>query len=194
MKVAVVDYPAGNIRSVFYALERLGAEGQLTAKPEEILSADRVIFPGVGEASTTMASLNETGLSEVIKQVKAPFLGICLGLQLMCESSEEAETKGLGILPAKVKRFNGELKVPQMGWNKLEDLKGPLFEGLAEDKFVYFVHSYFAEVVEQTVASAQYGERFSAALSKDNFYAMQFHPEKSADVGAQILKLSLIHI
>ncbi len=194
MKVVIIKYNAGNIRSVSYALKRLGVEAEITADKEAILSADKVIFPGVGEASTTMAYLKNEGLDKLIPSLKQPTLGICLGLQLMCKHSEESDTDCLGIFDTNVKRFvppagkEFELKVPHMGWNTIHDLKSPLFSSMPEDKFVYFVHSYFAELCDETIATSDYIVPFSASLHKDNFYATQFHPEKSSLVGAKIIE------
>lgn len=189
MNICIVKYNAGNIRSVTFALERMGISPVLTDDPELLRQADKVIFPGVGEASTTMRALRATGLDGVIPTLKQPVLGICLGMQLMCAHSDEGNTKGLGIFEETVSRFaTSNLKVPHMGWNKLEDLKGPLFQGLDQDTFVYFVHSYYVPACEGTIANAHYGASFSAALQHNNFFATQFHPEKSGPVGARILE------
>lgn len=191
MKVAIVKYNAGNVCSVDYALRRLGVEACLTADAEELQKADKVIFPGVGEAGTTMAYLRASGLDGVIRSLRQPVLGICLGMQLMCSHSEEGNAQGLGIFDVDVRRFQPrqhEDKIPHMGWNTLSDLKGSLFEGLGEEEYVYFVHSYFVPVCEGTAAVTHYIHPFSAALQKDNFYATQFHPEKSGRVGEQILR------
>ena len=191
MKVAVVKYNAGNIRSVDYALKRLGVEAVITADKEELQSADKVIFPGVGEAETTMNHLKATGLDELIKNLRQPVLGICLGMQLMCRHSEEGEVDCLNIFDVDVKRFvpqKHEDKVPHMGWNTLENLSGPLFQDLNEKDFVYFVHSYYVPVTPYTTATTNYIVPFSASLQKDNFFATQFHPEKSGKVGEQILQ------
>lgn len=189
MKVAIVKYNAGNVQSVIYALNRLGVNPVVTDDPELLNSADKVIFPGVGEAKTAMTYLRERGLDKVIVNLKQPVLGICLGLQLMCKHSEENDVECLGIFDVEVKRFpqNG-LKVPQMGWNKITDFKGPLLQELPDNSYVYFVHSYYAALSEYTAAQTDYAVPFSASLQKDNFYAMQFHPEKSSDIGSQILK------
>lgn len=187
MSVVIINYNAGNVQSVTYALQRLGVEPVLSADPDEIRVADKVIFPGVGEASTAMNFLRNKGLDEVIKSLKQPVFGVCLGLQLMCSHSEENDTDCLGIFDVKVRKFEPKLKVPQMGWNNLEKLNSPLFEGLTEEAYVYYVHSYYAELSEYTVAETEYINRFSAALQKDNFYALQAHPEKSGKVGEQIL-------
>lgn len=188
MSVVIINYNAGNVQSVTYALLRLGVEPLLSDDPEEILSADKVIFPGVGEASTAMRFLKERGLDEVIKSLKQPVFGVCLGLQLMCKHSEENNTDCLGIFDVEVKKFEPKLKVPQMGWNSLEKMNSPLFDGLQSEPYVYYVHSYYAELSEWTVAETEYVNRFSAALQKDNFYALQAHPEKSGKVGEKILE------
>lgn len=188
MKVAVIKYNAGNIRSVSFALERLDIDYTITDSEEEIRSADKVIFPGVGEASSTMRYLKERKLDEVIKTLRQPTLGICLGMQLMCRHSEENDTSCLGIFDETVLRFKGEsLKVPHMGWNSLEKLTGWLDPSL-ERNFVYFVHSFYVPLTSQTVAETNYGIYFSAALKKNNFYAVQFHPEKSAEAGVKVLQ------
>ena len=191
MEVAIIDYNAGNVRSVLFAMERLGIQANLTSDPEEILKADKVIFPGVGEASTTMQYLKERKLDVLIKSLKQPTLGICLGLQLMCTHSEENDTKCLGIFPQKVLKFQPtekQMKVPHMGWNTISDLTGKLFDKGLENEFVYFVHSYYAEQNEFTIARTHYGQTYSAAIQKDNFYATQFHPEKSGKAGETILR------
>lgn len=188
MKVAVIKYNAGNIRSVSFALERLGIDYTITDSEEEIRSADKVIFPGVGEASSTMRYLKERKLDEVIKALRQPTLGICLGMQLMCRDSEENNTPCLGIFDESVLRFKDEsLKVPHMGWNALEKVTGWLDPTL-ERNFVYFVHSFYVPLTSQTVAETNYGIYFSAALKKNNFYAVQFHPEKSAAAGVKVLQ------
>lgn len=188
--IAVIDYNAGNVRSVLYALERLGIAATLTADPKHIATADKVIFPGVGEAAGTMQHLRERGLDEVIKGLTQPVLGICLGMQLLCAHSEEGDTTCLGLIPQQVLRFRphaGE-KVPHMGWNTIGQLKSGLFSPDPEDQYVYFVHSYYVEPGPYTIAVTDYVQPFSAAVQKDNFYATQFHPEKSAQAGARILK------
>lgn len=187
MSVVIINYNAGNVQSVTYALQRLGVEPVLSDDPEVIRSADKVIFPGVGEASTAMRFLRERGLDEVIKLLKQPVFGVCLGLQLMCKHSEENNTDCLGIFDVEVKKFEPKLKVPQMGWNSLEKMNSPLFDGLQVESYVYYVHSYYAELSEWTVAETEYVNRFSAALQKDNFYALQAHPEKSGKVGEKVL-------
>jgi glutamine amidotransferase len=194
MNIAIIKYNAGNIMSVDYALQRLGVKAEVTADKEKIKSADKVIFPGVGEASTTMAYLKKEGLDVLIRSLKQPVLGICLGMQLMCSHSEENNVDCLGIFDEKVKRFQpnpGEeniTKVPHMGWNSLRNFKSKLFAGIEPGQFVYFVHSYYAASGEDTAAVCDYILPFSAALQKDNFYATQFHPEKSGPVGAKILE------
>lgn len=186
--IAMVRYNAGNIQSMSCALQRLGIEPLITDDPKLLREADKVIFPGVGEASTAMTYLRARGLDEVLKGLTQPFLGVCLGLQLMCSHSEENDTEGLGIFPEKVKRFPATLKVPHMGWNTLTETRGPLFEGIGRQEYLYFVHSYYAAVGEDTIASCDYSLPFSAALGRDNFYGLQFHPEKSGTVGEKILK------
>jgi glutamine amidotransferase len=188
MKVAIVKYNAGNIHSVRLALNRLGVEPLVTDDPQALLSADRVIFPGVGEASTAMSYLRTRGLDEVLLRLQQPVLGICLGLQLLCSHSEENDTLGLGVFPVTVRKFPPEDKVPHMGWNSIDHLHGPLFEGVAEESYVYFVHSFFAELSEFTIARANYIVPFSAALQRDNYFAVQFHPEKSGKTGEKILR------
>jgi len=185
--IAIVKYNAGNIRSVQNALTRLGFESEVTDDAEKLQSAEKVIFPGVGEASTAMNYLRERGLDKVILELKQPVLGICLGLQLMCNSSEEGTTKCLGIFENEVRKFQGNELIPQMGWNEITDLKSELFANIQSNSDVYFVHSYFAEVNENTIAACDYIQPFSAAIQKNNFYATQFHPEKSAGIGEQIL-------
>ena len=190
MKVAIIKYNAGNIFSVDYALRRLGVEPVITADAEELTGADKVIFPGVGEAATTMDYLRRTGLDQLIKDLKQPVLGICLGMQLMCSHSEEGDVDCLGIFQTDVKRFHPqqhEDKVPHMGWNTLTETRGDLFKGFDKEEFVYFVHSFYVPVNECTAAQTQYIHPFSAAIQKDNFYATQFHPEKSGKTGERIL-------
>ncbi|MBN1184330.1 MAG: imidazole glycerol phosphate synthase subunit HisH [Bacteroidales bacterium] len=188
MNIVIVKYNAGNIKSVDFALQRLGIHGEITNDHEKIRKADKVIFPGVGEASTTMKYLREHKLDVLLKELKQPVLGICLGLQLMCTYSEEGNTDCIGIFNEKVKRFEPRLKVPHMGWNSLGNLRTPLFKGDISGQYVYFVHSYYAELGPNTIAETDYINTFSSALHKDNFYATQFHPEKSGPVGEGILK------
>ena len=191
MNVAIVKYNAGNIRSVDYAMKRLGVEAVITADKEVLMAADKVIFPGVGEAETTMNHLRATGLDELIKNLRQPVLGICLGMQLMCRYSEEGDTNCLNIFDTEVKRFvpsRHQDKVPHMGWNTIGEVNSRLFNGFTEEEFVYFVHSFYVPVNECTAAQTHYILPFSAALHKDNFYATQFHPEKSGTVGERILK------
>lgn len=189
-QIVIVKYNAGNVQSVLFALQRLGKTALWTEDPEQISRAERVIFPGVGEASSAMRHLKERGLDEVIRQLQQPVLGICLGLQLFCRHSEENDTECLGIFDEQVRKFRSEpnrLKVPHMGWNTLHEVQGPLFEGVPDGSYAYFVHSYFAEKSADTVATTMYGLPFSAALQRDNFYAVQFHPEKSGETGQRIL-------
>jgi imidazole glycerol-phosphate synthase subunit HisH len=194
MKVAVIDYKAGNIRSVLFALERLGVDAILTSDIETISKADKVIFPGQGEASSAMRSLRERGLDMVIPNLKQPFLGVCVGMQLLCEHSEENDTPCLGVIPQKVLKFQSETqKVPQVGWNRLKinelgkNTEGVLSSHL-ENEWFYFVHSYYVENGKYTTATAQYGVEFAACLRKDNFHAAQFHPEKSSKAGEILIK------
>ncbi len=190
MEIALIKYNAGNTQSVIYALNRLGVHPTVTDSAEDIAKADKVIFPGVGEARSAMNYLKARNLDKVIAQLTQPVLGICVGLQLLCAHSEENDTPCMGIFPNRVRRFPQQvgLKVPQMGWNRLTHLQSPLFSGLSEGDFVYFVHSYYAELNAFTIAQTDYGVPFSAALHKDNFYALQFHTEKSSRVGAKILQ------
>lgn len=191
MNVAIIKYNAGNIRSVDYAMKRLGVDAAITDDKEQLLAADKVIFPGVGEAATTMKHLQASGLDLLIKDLKQPVLGICLGMQLMCSYSEEGDVDCLGIFDIPVKRFipnKHEEKVPHMGWNTIGDLKSDLFKGFTHEEFVYFVHSFYVPVCESTIATTDYIHPFSAALHKDNFYATQFHPEKSGVAGERILE------
>jgi glutamine amidotransferase len=188
MSLIIIDYGAGNIQSVKNALSRLGVESKLSSSREEILAADKVIFPGVGEASTAMSRLKDSGIDTIIPQIEVPLLGICLGMQLLCSSSGEGDVKGLGVFNAKVKKFNKDLKVPQIGWNQIEFMSDTLSSGIGKQEWVYFVHSYYAEICKDTSIKANYGIDFSAGLEKDNFFGTQFHPEKSGDVGERILK------
>lgn len=188
MKLVIINYGAGNIQSIRFAFERLGYEALLSDSAEEIAGADKVIFPGVGEASSAMRKLKASGLDSLIPDLKQPVLGICLGMQLMCRSSEEGNTKGLGIFDTGVIKFGSGLKVPQIGWNEISGLKSDLFRSVKEDSYIYLVHSFYAPLCEETIAYSDYGIRYSAALRRDNFYGLQFHPEKSSTVGEQILK------
>ena len=188
--VAIIDYKCGNLQSVKNALERLGAEYVVTADKEVIRKADRVILPGVGSAATAMQSLKETGLCDTIRSIRRPVLGICVGMQIMCRWSEEGNTECLGIFDSKVKKFipcEG-LKVPHMGWNKINNLESKLFKNLAKGSYVYYVHSYYPELCPDTIATTVHGTMFSGALKYENFYGTQFHPEKSGDVGEKIIK------
>ncbi len=187
-KVVIIDYGAGNVQSVRFALENLGVKAQLSKDHKIIETAERVIFPGVGEAGSAMADIKKHGLEKIIPELKQPVLGICLGMQLMCSFSEESRTSCLDIFPLKVKRFNIKLKIPQMGWNEIKKLQTGLFNNVDEKSYVYFANSYYIETSKYTIAETEYGGKFSAALNKDNFYACQFHPEKSSDVGIRILK------
>ena len=187
MKVAIVKYNAGNVCSVDYALQSLGVEPIITDDKDLLLSADKVIFPGVGHADAAMRNLQENNLTEIIKNLKQPVLGICLGMQLMCSYTEEGNVDCLDIFPAKVRKFEPKLKVPHMGWNKIQNLKSPLFKDIDED-YVYFVHSYYVEQNDYSIADCDYILDYSAAINKDNFYAVQFHPEKSSDTGRKILE------
>ena len=188
MNVVIIKYNAGNVVSVTNTLNRLGVTPEVSDDPEVIRNADKVIFPGVGEASTAMDYLKKRKLDELIVDLKQPFLGICLGQQLMCRYSEENDTPCLGIFDLNVVRFEPKLKVPHMGWNKLQSTQGPLFQGFPEDAFIYFVHSYYCEVGPETIATSDYINEFSAALHKDNFYAIQGHPEKSGKTGQLFLE------
>ena len=186
--IAIIKYNAGNIKSVQNALSRLGIESMVTDNKSDILNADKVIFPGVGEAGSAMTYLQDRGMDILIKSITRPFLGICLGQQLMCSHSEEGDTNCLNIFNVNVRKFPSTDIVPHMGWNTLYDLKGDIFTKSENNEDVYFVHSYYAELCENTSATCTYILPFSAALQKDNFFATQFHPEKSADVGDKILK------
>jgi len=191
MKTVIIKYNAGNIQSVLYALERLGVSAMVTDSIQEIQTADKVIFPGVGEASTAMQYLRERNLDTIIKNLKQPVLGICLCMQLMCTHSTENNTSCLGIFEEQVKQFETKepaIKIPQIGWNTVTALKSPLFNGITENSFAYFVHSYFAALGKHTIATTHYIREYSSALHKDNFYGVQFHPEKSAKAGEQIIQ------
>lgn len=195
MNLAIVKYNAGNIQSVLFALERLGVDAKVTDDKDELFAADKVIFPGVGAARSAMDSLKEKGLDTIIKQLKQPVLGICVGMQLLFEHSEEGDTECLGIIPAKVKLFRSEeispdipIKVPQVGWNDIYNLKNDLFKNVPEHSYVYYVHSYYAEMNPYCIATTNYGLEYAGAVQKDNFYGVQFHTEKSSKVGELILK------
>jgi glutamine amidotransferase len=188
MKIAIIDYGAGNTKSVKYALERIGYSSELTRDANTIINADKVIFPGIGEASSAMLELQNSGLNKIIPTLKQPVLGICLGMQLMCGHTTEGDIDGLNIFPINVVRFNSSVKVPKVGWNNIFDLKGDLFTEICELDFTYFVHSFYAPLSEFTVAKANYDINYSAALKKDNFYGCQFHPEKSSKIGEHILR------
>ncbi len=189
MKVAIVKYNAGNIESVKNALNRLGVDSVVSDDAEVLRSADKVIFPGVGEASTAMEYLRQRKLNKVIKSLTQPVLGICLGMQLLCDFSEENNTQGLGLLPYKVKLFQSEtLKIPHVGWNTISNLRGELFTNVSDNSYVYFVHSFYVENGNETTATCDYSTKFSAAIQYKNFYAVQFHTEKSGEIGEQILE------
>ena len=190
MNVVIIKYNAGNILSVSFALERMGVNAVVTDNAENIIKADKVIFPGVGEASSAMKYLKERKLYEVIRTLQQPVLGVCLGMQLLCSHSEENDTDCLGILPIAVKKFQGDksIKIPQIGWNTIYDLKSDLFMNVEESSYIYNVHSYYAEDSNYTIAKCNYGVEYAAAIKKDNFYGVQFHTEKSASVGELILK------
>ena len=190
MNLKIIKYNAGNIQSVLYALERIGVSAEVTDDLESIRSAEKVIFPGVGEASSAMKSLKENKLDKLIKDLKQPVLEICVGMQLLCQHSEENDTECLGVVPVQVKRFPliPEIKVPQIGWNNIYHLKTQLFKNIEENSFIYNVHSYYAQDSQYTIATCSYGVPYAAAIQKDNFYGLQFHTEKSAATGEQILK------
>ncbi len=188
MNLVIIDYGAGNIKSIQFAFKRLGITAVLTDDPMRIKNADKVVFPGVGEASTAMDKLKASGLNRLIPSLKQPVLGICLGMQLMCRYSEEGATVGMGIFEIDVLRFSKNVKVPQIGWNQISNLKSPIFKGLSELEYQYFVHSYYVPTNTQQIATCNYDGRYAAALQKNNFYGLQFHPEKSGLAGEQILK------
>ena len=188
MKVVIIDYGAGNIKSIQFAFKRLGVDAVLSNNIDEIRAADKIIFPGVGEASSAMKMLQESGLDKVIPTLKQPVLGICLGMQLMCNSSAEGNTKGIGIFNVAIKKFSNAVKVPQMGWNVISDLKSDLFKGINNKEFMYLVHSFYAENCSEAIATTDYEFEYASALKKDNFYGVQFHPEKSGVEGAKILQ------
>ena len=186
--VAIIDYDAGNVRSLQFALERLGVESVLTADSEVIKAAEKVIFPGQGAAGSAMEKLQQTGLDQLIPTLQQPVLGICLGMQLLCDATEEGDVKGLGIVSGKVIRFSDHVKVPQMGWNTISKLQTTLFKGINEEDFMYLVHSYYVPLLPETIAQSDYDGAYSVALQKDNFYGVQFHPEKSSTAGSQLLQ------
>ncbi len=188
MNVVIVDYGAGNIQSVLFALERQGVKAVLSNELEVIEKADKVIFPGVGHAAAAMEKLQASGIDTLLPRLKQPLLGICLGMQLMCSHSEEGNTNGLGIFDVEVKAFEKNLKVPHIGWNSIEQLQGPIFKGIDNGSYIYMVHSYYAALSSETIAVCHYDVEYSAALAKDNFFGTQFHPEKSSVIGNKILK------
>ena len=190
MKVSIIKYNAGNIQSVLFALERIGIEATVTNDIETLNTSDKVIFPGVGEASSAMKYLKDKNLDKVITNLKQPVLGICLGMQLMCQHSEEGNTECLGIFENQIKLFpiGNQVKVPQMGWNKIYDLKTDLYKDINENEYMYFVHSYYAEIGEHTIAKTTHGLEYSCSLQKNNFFGAQFHPEKSGDAGQKLLE------
>jgi len=188
MDVIIIDYGAGNIQSIQFAFQRLGVNAKLSNSVQEIQNADKVIFPGVGEASQAMEMLKKSKLDLLIPNLKQDVLGICLGMQLLCKHSEEGNTKGLGVFDVDVKQFSNAVKVPHMGWNTIQNLQSDLLKEIPENSFMYSVHSYYACIGTQTIASSEYELEFSAALQSDNFYGVQFHPEKSSKDGAQLLQ------
>ncbi|WP_400078850.1 imidazole glycerol phosphate synthase subunit HisH [Winogradskyella sp. R77965] len=188
MNLTIVNYGAGNIKSIQFAFQRLGYDAHLTNNVEEIIKSDKVIFPGVGEASSAMRMLKDSGLDILIPQLKQPVLGICLGMQLMCNHTEEGDTNGLGIFDVNVKRFSNNVKVPQMGWNTIKNLKSDLFKGIKEKEYMYLVHSYYAEQCDESISTSDYELEYASALENENFYGVQFHPEKSSKAGEQILR------
>ncbi|WP_142786067.1 imidazole glycerol phosphate synthase subunit HisH [Changchengzhania lutea] len=186
--LVIINYGAGNIKSIQFAFKRLGYDAVLSNNPDEISAADKIIFPGVGEANSAMKMLKESGLDQLVPTLKQPVLGICLGMQLLCNTTEEGDTKGLGVFDTEVKRFSSDVKVPHMGWNVIKDLKSDLFKGIKENEYMYLVHSYYAELCDQAIATTDYQVNYASALQHDNFYGVQFHPEKSSIAGAQILR------
>ena len=188
MKIVIINYGAGNIQSIKFAIQRLGFEAVLTDNETEIRNADKVIFPGVGEASSAMEKLMATGLDKVIPTLTQPVLGICLGMQLMCNHCEEGNTQGLNIFDVDVLRFDGSEKVPQIGWNQIENLKSDLFKGISEKEYMYLVHSFYVPLNNEAIATTNYGIKYASALQEKNFYGVQFHPEKSSKAGAKILQ------
>ncbi|MFA9191686.1 imidazole glycerol phosphate synthase subunit HisH [Flavobacterium sp. FZUC8N2.13] len=187
MKIVIINYGAGNIQSILFAIERLGYSAVLTNNPEEIKAADKVIFPGVGEASYAMKMLKESGLDTLIPTLTQPVLGICLGMQLMCKHTQEGDTTGLGIFDVDVIKFTPKVKVPQMGWNTIYNLKSDLFKDVSEKEYMYLVHSFYAPLCDEAIATTNYEVEYASALENNNFYGTQFHPEKSGDVGEKIL-------
>jgi len=188
VKIVIIDYGAGNIKSLQFAFKRLGYTAVLSKEPNEILNADKVIFPGVGEASNAMKMLKESQLDTLILNLKQPVLGICLGMQLLCKHTEEGNTEGLGIFDVAIKKFTNSVKVPHMGWNTISNLKSDLFTGIKENEHMYLVHSYYAEQCKEAIATTNYETKYASALQHENFYGVQFHPEKSSKAGAQILE------
>lgn len=187
MNIVIIDYGAGNIKSIQFAFKRLGYDALLTSDAETIKQADKVIFPGVGEAGHAMNMFKNSGLDKLMPTLKQPVLGICLGMQLMCDHTEESNTNGLGIFNVDVKKFTNAVKVPQMGWNTISELKSSLFKGISENEYMYSVHSYYAEQCNEAIATTHYDIDYASALQRDNFYGVQFHPEKSGKSGEQIL-------
>jgi len=192
MKIVIINYGAGNIQSIKFAIERLGFKAVLSNNPDEIKASDKIIFPGVGEASSAMKMLSESGLNVLIPTLKQPVLGICLGMQLMCNKSEEGNTKGMGVFDVDVIKFTSKVKVPQMGWNNIYNIKSDLFKGVAENEYMYLVHSFYAPLCAETIATTNYEIEYSSALKNENFFGTQFHPEKSGDMGEKILKNFLL--
>lgn len=188
MKTVIIDYGAGNVKSLQFALERLGVAALLTKVPEEILAADKIIFPGQGEAKSAMAKLKENELDLLLKDLKQPVLGICLGMQLFCSHSQEGDTEGLGIVSSEVVRFPITVKVPQMGWNLVQHNQEGLFEGISKESYMYLVHSYYVPLIDETIALSEYSTLYSVAIQKNNFYGVQFHPEKSGKPGSRLLE------
>lgn len=188
MKLAIIDYGAGNVKSIQFACKRLGVTAELSSDPEFIKKADKVIFPGVGEASNAMKKLKENNLNQLIPVLQQPVLGICLGMQLLCKSTEEGSTNGFGVFDVNIKQFSSKVKVPQIGWNTISNLQGPLFKGIKDTEYMYLVHSYYAEQCNEMIATTNYEVNYASALQKDNFYGVQFHPEKSSKAGEQVLQ------
>lgn len=188
MKIVIINYGTGNIQSIKFAIQRLGYNAVLSDNAEEIRTADKIIFPGVGEASSAMEKLKATGLNTLIPTLKQPVLGICLGMQLMCTYCEEGNTEGLGIFDIDVIKFNNNLKVPQIGWNQIENLNSEIFKGINEKEYMYLVHSFYVPLNSNSIATTSYGVNYASALQKDNFYGVQFHPEKSSNAGEKILE------